>query len=205
MTVFVRSTGFSWEESRGRVESTRQAVRHFEAGCLGGVGEGEGEQGLGLSDPVSPATPPTVGQWVQDAVAVLDASGAARVPVLANGDTGLIALLLAATHPERVASLTLINSYARMVAGEDYPHGDSPSVNDVLREIRITDTRPVVDVLSWIAPSVAGDARFRSWWDAVGRRGASPRTAELVHREVLQADVRDVLARVRVPVLALSR
>ena len=33
------------EESRGRAESTRQAVRYFEAGGLGGVGEGQGEQG----------------------------------------------------------------------------------------------------------------------------------------------------------------
>jgi DNA-binding SARP family transcriptional activator len=162
-------------------------------------------RGLGLSDPVSPAEPPTVGQWVQDAVAVLVASRAASVHVLANGDTGLIALLLAATHPDPVASLTLVNSYARLTTAENYLYGDPPSVDEVLREIRTPDSRPVVDVLSWIAPSVATDARFRSWWDAVGRRGASPRTAELVHGELLQADVRDVLTQVRVPVLVLSR
>ena len=33
------------EESRGRAESIRQAVRDLEAGGLGGVGEGKGEQG----------------------------------------------------------------------------------------------------------------------------------------------------------------
>src|SRR5438876_2639104 len=35
----------AWEESRERVEITRQAVRYIEAGGLGGVGESQGEQG----------------------------------------------------------------------------------------------------------------------------------------------------------------
>jgi pimeloyl-ACP methyl ester carboxylesterase len=127
------------------------------------------------------------------------------VHVLANADTGLIALLLAATHPERIATVTLVNGYARATVGAGYPYGDPPTVDGVLREIRTPGRPPAVDVLSWIAPSVAGDARFRSWWDAVGRRGASPRTAELVHRVFLGTDVRAVLPRVAAPVLVLSR
>ncbi len=58
----------------------------------------------------------TIEQWVQDTVAVLDAGGTARVHVLANGDTALVALLLAATHPDRVATLTLVNGYARLTS-----------------------------------------------------------------------------------------
>ncbi|MGH3615324.1 MAG: BTAD domain-containing putative transcriptional regulator [Pseudonocardia sp.] len=166
-------------------------------------------RGLGLSDPVSPATPPTIEQWVQDAVAVLEGCTArgspAPVHVLANGDTGLVALLLAATHPDRVATLTLVNCYARLTSCADYPHGDPPTIDDVLREIRTPGVRPTTDVLSWIAPSVAEDARFRKWWDAVGRRGASPRTAELIHRLLVEADVRHVLHHVAAPVLLLSR
>jgi pimeloyl-ACP methyl ester carboxylesterase len=63
----------------------------------------------------------------------------------------------------------------------------------------------VVDVLSWIAPSVAADARFRAWWDAVGRRGASPGSAAAFHRLVVDADVRHALPRVTAPVLLISR
>jgi DNA-binding SARP family transcriptional activator/pimeloyl-ACP methyl ester carboxylesterase len=162
-------------------------------------------RGLGLSDPVSPATPPTLPLWVRDAVGVLDAAGVSRAHVLANGDTGLIALLLAATHPERVVTLTLVNGYARLTTAPDYPYGDPPAVGEVLREIRTPGTTATVDVLSWIAPSVAADPRFRGWWDAVGRRGASPRTAELFHRLVVAADVRDVLPAVTAPVLVLGR
>ena len=126
--------------------------------------------GLGLSDPVTPDTPPSVTGWTDDAVAVLDACGARRVHVLANADTAMIALMLAATRPERVASVTAVNPYARVTVGDGYPHGEPPTVDEVLRGIRTPDARPPVDVLSWIAPSVAGDVRVPH---LVGRGGAA--------------------------------
>lgn len=180
------------------------------AGAMAGLAAGRrviafDRRGLGLSDPVTAAAPPTLTQWTQDAVAVLDGAGAGRVHVLANADTAMIALLLAAAHADRVATMTLVNGFSRMTSTADYPHGEPPTVDTVLSEIRTPDAPPAVDVLTWIAPSVAGDRRFRTWWDAVGRRGASPRTAELVHRLFVTADVRPVLPLVRVPVLLLSR
>jgi DNA-binding SARP family transcriptional activator/pimeloyl-ACP methyl ester carboxylesterase len=161
--------------------------------------------GLGLSDPVAPDAPPSVEQWATDAVAVLDAAGVDRAHVLANADTGMIALQLAAEHPDRVASVTAVNPYARATAGDGYPHGEHASVEDVLRGIRTPGARPPVDVLTWIAPAVADDARFRAWWDAAGRRAASPRTAGLVHRAIVDGDVRGLVDRVTAPVLLLSR
>jgi pimeloyl-ACP methyl ester carboxylesterase len=98
-------------------------------------------RGLGLSDPVSPSAPPTLTHWVRDAVAVLDTARASRVHVFANGNTGLVALQLAATHPDRIATVTLLNSYARLTATQDYPFGEPPTVGDVLREIRTPGTR----------------------------------------------------------------
>ena len=92
-----------------------------------------------------------------------------------------------------------------MTSCTDYPFGDPPSIDETLRAIRTPGAQPAVDVLSWIAPSVAGDARFRTWWDTIGRRGASPRAAELFQHLVLAADMRDVLAGVSHPVLVLSR
>jgi pimeloyl-ACP methyl ester carboxylesterase len=112
---------------------------------------------------------------------------------------------LAAEHPDRVASVTAVNPYARASAGDGYPHGEHASVEDVLRLIRTPGVRPPVDVLTWIAPAVADDARFRAWWDASGRRAASPRTAGLVHQAIVDGDVRDLVGRVTAPVLLLSR
>ncbi|MGD9527147.1 alpha/beta fold hydrolase [Pseudonocardia sp.] len=161
-------------------------------------------RGLGLSDPV--AAPPTPEDWAADALAVLDAAGAPRAHVLANDSTAPVALLLAARHPGRVATITLVNGYARTTRAPDYPHGlPTGELDETLRDIHTPGARPATDVLGWIAPSVAEDTRFRSWWDAVGRRGASPGTAALVHRAFLATDVRDVLAAVQAPVLLVSR
>jgi pimeloyl-ACP methyl ester carboxylesterase len=63
-------------------------------------------------------------------VAVLDAAGADRVHVLANADTGMIALQLAAEHPDRVASVTAVNPYPRAGVGDGYPHGEPASMED---------------------------------------------------------------------------
>lgn len=180
------------------------------ADAVGRLAAGRGvvafdRSGLGLSDPITPDAPPSVAQWARDAVAVLDECGAGRVHVLANADTGMIALHLAAEHPDRIASVTAVNPYARASVGDGYPHGEPASVEDVLRGIRTPGTRPPVDVLTWIAPAVADDGRFRAWWDAAGRRGASPRTAGLVHRAIVEGDVRALLPRVGTPVLLLSR
>jgi len=177
------------------------------AAAIAGLADGRrvlayDRRGVGLSDPV-PA--PSVAAWTDDAVAVLDAAGAGPVHVLANADTGMIGLLLAATHPERVASLTIVCALARMTVAPDYPHGEPTSMSETLAGIRSPAVEPPVDVLGWIAPSVAGDERFRRWWDAVGRRGASPGSAGLVHAAMLAGDVRAVLPLVTAPTLLVSR
>ncbi len=158
-------------------------------------------RGIGLSDPAAPS----IAAWAEDAVAVLDAAGAGPVHVLANADTGMIGLLLAATNPERVASLTIVCAEARMTVAPDYPYGEPTSMSDTLAGIRSPAVEPPVDVLGWIAPSVAGDERFRRWWDAVGRRGASPGSAGLVHAAMLAGDVRAVLPQVAATTLLISR
>lgn len=164
---------------------------------------GYDRHGLGLSDPVDT---PTVDQWVEDAIAVLDAADMPRVHVLANADTSLVALPLAARHPGRIASLTLVNGYARFTAAPEYPYGmPSPQMAEVLRSIHTPGAQPARDVLEWRIPSVAADARFREWWEAIGRRGASPRTAAHMHDLIVTADVRDSLPHVLNPVLLLPR
>ena len=148
-----------------------EAVGRLATGRSGG---GVRPQRAGPLRPVTPDAPPSVAQWARDAVAVLDAAVRGRVHVLANADTGMIALHLAAEHPDRIASVTAVNPYARASVGDGYPHGEPASVEDVLRGIRTPGARPPVDVLTWIAPAVADDARFRAWWDAAGRRAREP-------------------------------
>src|SRR5271154_6693140 len=69
-------------------------------------------RGIGLSDPVGSSDPPTVEQWAGDAMAVLDDQGIELAAVVGVHFGGLAAMLLAATHPERIHALALVNSYA---------------------------------------------------------------------------------------------
>lgn len=164
-------------------------------------------RGLGLSDPVAPEHALGLRAWVDDAIAVLDAEGVERVDVFANADTTMVALLLAATFPGRVRRLCLVNPYPRFTRSPEYPHG-LPAVETAARLDAIhtpVPTAPAVDVLTWRLPAVAGDQAFRRWWDAVGRRGASPRSAAVVHQLILGSDVRAALERITAPTLLLSR
>ena len=80
-------------------------------------------RGIGLSDPLDASTPPTVERWMDDALAVLDAAGSERTALWGVGFGGAIGLLLAASHPDRVSALILINAFARLVRAPDYEPG----------------------------------------------------------------------------------
>jgi len=57
---------------------------------------------------------PDVRAYVRCALAVLDAGGAGQADLVGLSLGGLVALQLALDHPDRVRSLTLVNSFARM-------------------------------------------------------------------------------------------
>lgn len=160
-------------------------------------------RGIGLSDPVSPSTPPTVEQWVDDAVAVLDAVGSERAVVVAAAEASPVGLLMAAMHPERVESLVVVNAYARVLWDVDYPEGPPAAVVEQ-GLAATTDTAPVDpkdDFVFVVAPSAAHDPLFRQWWEETGRRGASPATARALLRVPMESDVRAVLPVIRVATL----
>jgi DNA-binding winged helix-turn-helix (wHTH) protein len=68
-------------------------------------------RGTGLSDPIKPGD--TFDEHVDDMLAVADAAGLDRFPIIATLQAAAVAIRLAARHPERVACLVLHNSYTR--------------------------------------------------------------------------------------------
>src|SRR5262245_43253447 len=72
-------------------------------------------RGVGLSGPIAASDPPTIEQWAGDALAVLDAVGSEHAVVLAAVEASGVALVLAATHPERVTALALVNGFPRAI------------------------------------------------------------------------------------------
>lgn len=162
-------------------------------------------RGIGLSDPFQATAPPSLDDWVQDAVAVLDAVGSTQASVLGSVETSAIGMLLAATRPDRVRSLVLVNSAARATWAEGYEHGHPRELIDGLIEFTTSVERGDGDPADLVAPSAAGDPVFRRWWERAGRLGASPATARAFLRLAVLADLRPVLPTISCPVLVLRR
>ena len=119
------------------------------------------KRGSGASDPMRSAAP-SWEDWADDILAVMDAAGSKRATLIGVKNSGPLAILVAATYPDRVASLVLINTGARLVRGDDYPWGLSrEEVDRFLQRTQETwGTGGVVDVFS---PSAANDERYRQW------------------------------------------
>lgn len=162
------------------------------------------KRGSGASDAL-PSAEPLWEDWADDIRAVMDAAGSDRATVVGVADSGPMAILFAATHPERVSSLVLVNTGARLVrGGDDYPWGlSADDVDRFLRRAKETwGTGGLTDVFS---PTAAADERYRQWWAKYQRMGASPGRSTGMARLIFDMDVRDVLPSIRVPTLVLHR
>ena len=161
-------------------------------------------RGIGLSDPLSHGASTTIEQWMGDITTVLEAVDAKHVALFGTGVGGSLAMVFAATYPERVSSLALLNSTARSSIAPDYPFGiDREWREQTQKEMRRAWGQAAI--LELQAPEVAGDARFRDWYGRFERYGASPGIALSVLRMVHDLDVRHLLPTIQCPALVLHR
>src|SRR5205823_9905360 len=79
------------------------------------------KRGTGMSDRVG--TLPTLETRMDDLRAVMDAAGSERAAIMGVSEGGSMAILFAATYPERVWALVLGGAYARTLWAPDYPWG----------------------------------------------------------------------------------
>jgi class 3 adenylate cyclase len=162
------------------------------------------KRGTGLSDQVPTAELPSVEQWMADVPAVLDAAGSERAAVIANIGGGIMAIAFAAAHPERVSHLVLVDCFARVTSGPDYPIGATPEdVDAELAEANERTGRGIM--LDLFAPSLAGDDRLRRAWSRYERAAASPGTVLAIVRLIYASDVRALLPAISVPTLVIHR
>ncbi|OBK73341.1 adenylate/guanylate cyclase domain-containing protein [Mycobacterium sp. 1165178.9] len=165
------------------------------------------QRGIGLSSRVPSLDMLGPESWAQDALAVMDAVGCERATIFAPGFTSLTGVVLAADHSDRVNNLVIANGAARTLRAPDYPIGADLDAADRFTSIGMEPDAvdQGFDMLGIIAPSMANDAAFRSWWDMAGNRAASPSMARTFINKVRQGDVRDRLPRIAVPTLILHR
>jgi pimeloyl-ACP methyl ester carboxylesterase len=79
------------------------------------------KRGTGMSDPVSGA--PTLETRMDDVRAVMDAVGSRRAAFYGLSEGAAMAILFAATYPDRTAALVVRSAFPRRMWAPDYPWG----------------------------------------------------------------------------------
>jgi class 3 adenylate cyclase len=167
------------------------------------------KRGTGMSDRVAPGYFPDLETRMIDVQAVMDAVGSERAVILGLSEGGPMAMLFAATYPERTIALVAYGETPRFAWAPDFPWGDT----DEQLEAYIADARTrwgtkelATDWLrEWASPSLADDPIEVEWFATLGRLGASPGAYETLERMNHEIDVRAILPTIRVPTLEIAR
>jgi class 3 adenylate cyclase/pimeloyl-ACP methyl ester carboxylesterase len=161
------------------------------------------KRGTGMSDRVSSDT--TLETRMDDIRAVMDAAGSERALVCALGEGGPLAMLFAATYPERTDGLVLINSSPRLVRSAEFPwlppRGEQEQ--NIEKMVRKWGSPARREFLAMGNPDMTEDERVA--FARALRLSVSPGAVRDYMRMNLDVDVRGVLGSIRVPTLVLHR
>ena len=160
------------------------------------------KRGTGLSDQTSDL--PTLEQRMDDVRTVMEAVGSERAAVFGMSEGGNMALLFAATYPERTLALITFGIFCKRVWDPEYPWAPTPESRQGFYDAIEKEWGGPIGIED-IAPSVAHDPAFRNWWGTYQRRSASPRAALALAKMNTLIDVRQVLPAIRVPTLLIHR
>ncbi|HEX6712083.1 MAG TPA: adenylate/guanylate cyclase domain-containing protein [Thermoleophilaceae bacterium] len=162
------------------------------------------KRGTGMSDRL--AGTETLEERMDDIRAVMDAAGSERAVISGLGDGGPLAMLFAATYPERTRALVLINTSPRFVRSPELPWLPTRAERERQAEEAVRrwgDADHLVEMLGRGSPSITEEERTA--FARVVRLSASPGALAAYMRTNLDADVCDVLPLIRVPTLVLQR
>jgi class 3 adenylate cyclase len=152
------------------------------------------KRGIGMSDRV--AGVPTLEERIDDVGAVMAAAGSARAAVCGISEGGAIGAVFAATYPERVTALILLNSAIKNWLSPDL----APFVDEYIEQGWGSGRS-----IELGAPSVAEDERVRAWAGRIERLSASPATMAAMVKMNTSFDARSVLPAVSSPTLVVHR
>jgi class 3 adenylate cyclase len=158
-------------------------------------------RGTGLSDPVPLAQLPDLQTQVGDAAAVLKAAGSDGAAVIGLNDGTIVAVLLAAAHPELCRSLALFTLTSAHTLAAGMPMESIDEVIQLIEASAVTDDSGV----ELLAPSRMGDERFDQQLARLQRFSVRPGAYGHYYRQTMEADVAGVLPLIRTPTLVLNR
>jgi class 3 adenylate cyclase len=159
--------------------------------------------GTGMSDRGPTGHP--FEEWMDDTRTVMDAVGSQRAALFGCHLGGRLALLFAATHPERTSAVVSFAGHPATLRTDDYPWGSSAEERAWVIERMRDGTLALDDLFREIAPRDAEDPATLRWWSTYFLSGASPRETVDELLSLGPVDIRGLLPAVRVPVLLLHR
>ena len=162
------------------------------------------KRGTGLSDRVPRSELPSLEERMDDVIAVLDAVGSERTALMGHSEGGNLAVLYAATYPERVTALVTAGIFAYRKWAPDYPWAQTREERERYVD-QLERNWGVEGDIQRIAPSAAGDPEFAKRLAAYFRQSASPGDAAALLRMNTEIDIREVLPTIRVPTLVIHR
>jgi len=162
------------------------------------------KRGTGMSDRVPDANLPTLEQRMDDVRAVMDAAGSERAALFGQSEGASMAILFAATYPERTTAVVTFGAFASRIRHPDYPWAPTTEERQRLYDLIERDWGGDVD-MSELAPSMAHDDGFRQRLSTLLRLSASPGAALALARMNTEIDVRGILSAIRVPTLIMHR
>jgi class 3 adenylate cyclase len=159
-------------------------------------------RGAGLSDRALELPP--IEEQMDDVLAVLDAVGSSSAAFFGWSQAGPMAMMFAASHPDRTRALVLYATYATPRATAGSPWGRSREWMHAF-DRRIDEEWGTGVFLAEVAPSRTEDGPFRRWWSRYERLSHGPGNALAYYRMNSQIDARPILPSIRVPTLILQR
>jgi class 3 adenylate cyclase len=168
------------------------------------------KRGIGLSDRFDDA--PTLEQRNGDILAVMDAAGWERAHILGTSEGAYMAQLFAADLPERVESLTLLNTFVSpRYYGKipQYMRKGDPWINDGQKIyehfLQIVETwgEDATEMVAWEIPGQAGNESFTRWMARLMRLAASPRDFIKQLESIMALDAGDAPERIKARTLVM--
>ena len=162
------------------------------------------KRGTGMSDRVPDANLPTLEQRMDDVRAVMDAAGSDRAALFGQSEGASMAILFAATYPERTTAVVTFGAFASRIRHPDYPWAPTTEERQRFYDLIERDWGGDMDMTE-LAPSMAHDDGFRRRLSTLLRLSASPGAALALARMNTEIDVRGILSAIRVPTLIMHR
>jgi class 3 adenylate cyclase len=161
------------------------------------------KRGVGMSDPVPLVSLPSIETWMDDLRSVMDSASCSDAALITTMAGTMMGVVFAASHPDRVRSLVIVDGFARMLATDDYPAGQP--VNESERRLdQIESGWGRGMMLDLFAPTMRSVPGVQEAWARYERMSASPGVARAMIENIYRLDVRDVLPLIRVPTLVIQ-